>query len=86
MSPYDWHELATKSDLADLRLDMDRRFAHVDTQLNELRLDMRDQFGDVRQEMAGLRTDVRTMLLAMIGFMLTVLLTGGGLAITTLAG
>lgn len=107
MAPFPWHELATKAELAELRVEMRGQFENVRnefgsvrdemagtrtemrnqfgdirTELSGTRTEMRDQFGDIRTEMAGIRTDVRTMVFALVGFMLTIILAGAATAIS----
>lgn len=93
MSPYPWHEIATKADLATLRgevtglrTEMYDGFADIGTEMRDefanVRSEMRDGFSDIRTEMAGLRTDVRTMMFALVGFIVAVLVAGAATAVS----
>ena len=78
MPPYDWHEIATKSDIATLDRRFDRlehRLEHrLDSELGAVRSEMRDGFASLRLEMIGLRREMRIVLLALVGFMVSVVL------------
>lgn len=78
MPPFDWHEIPKKADI-------DRRFSQIDARFSQVdaRLDaqtdvicrrMDEGFRDLRVEMAGMRKEMRTILLALVGFMLSVVL------------
>ncbi|MEM7285733.1 MAG: hypothetical protein AAF480_05225 [Actinomycetota bacterium] len=96
MSPFDWHELATKKDLerfatkADfdgIRADLDGMRAEMGglatkVEMQDLRVELRTEMREMRTEMAGIRTDLRTMTLSVVGFILAVLLAGAATAIS----
>lgn len=112
MAPYDWHEQATKADIAkleqrfdqvDKRFDqVDKRFAQVDhrfdlieqrfegvdgrfkgidQRLQTLEEQMRSNQASVHSRFDSLAKDIRVITLAMIGFLVTLVMTlvGGGI-------
>lgn len=86
MPPDDWHQLATRADLDQLRTEVRGEIGELRADMRSELGDMRSQLGDIRSEMGGLRTDIRTVLLALVGFILTVLLAAGGIAVGFLVG
>lgn len=86
MAPYDWHQMATKADLdaatglVEARMEglgrrmdgLERRMDGLDTRMDGLDRRMEDGFREVRVELQGLRHEVRTVLLGLVGFMVTV--------------
>jgi hypothetical protein len=93
MSPFDWHELATKKDLEQFatKADLERLRNQMATRTDlaslgtELRSEMNGGFAQLRQEMEGLRRDVRLTFLAVLGFMVSVVIAAAGTAITLAA-
>lgn len=93
MSPFDWHELATKKDLEQFAtkadLELVRSEMATKTELSvlstELRAEMHGGFAQLRQEMDGLRRDVRLTLFAVLGFMLSIVVAASGAAVTLAA-
>jgi len=72
MPPYDWHELATKADLATLGQRFDARFANVD-----LRLDHLDRrFDHVDNRIAGTASEVRAIMFMLLSLIVTVIVAG----------
>ena len=89
----DLEQVATKAELnglgTELRGEMNDLGTALRTEMNdlgtELRAEMNGGFAQLRQEMEGLRRDVRLTLIAVLGFMLSVVLAAAGAGITLAA-
>lgn len=80
----DFEGFATKADLQQVRTEMATK-ADLASFGTELRGEMNSGFAQLRLEMEGIRKDVRLVLLAVLGFMLSVVLAAAGAGITLAA-
>ena len=56
--PVPWHDVATKDDLENLRVELRADVAVLSRDMDVLRADMGRDMADLRTEMAGLRTEM----------------------------
>lgn len=72
MPPYDWHELATKADVAAGFSIVDARFAGIEMRLSH----MDRRFDHVDDRIAGVASEVRAIMFMIIGLIVSVLMAG----------